>query len=236
MPLDVPPTRTDTRELIVDAATVLLAEGGRAAVSTRAVCAAASVQAPTMYRIFGDKQGLLDAVAARCFATHLQAHAAAPATADPVADLERGWDVHVGFGLANPYLYSLVYGEPRPGPPPPGARDAERHLAALVHRVAVAGRLAVDERRAVQLLTAAGTGTTLTLIATPGARRSGPGLSHLAREAVMAAITGRAPVGTSGPVSAAVALRAVLDRTTGLTDGERMLLAELLDRIARPGG
>ncbi len=188
-----------------------------------------------MYRIFGDKQGLLDAVAARGFASHLHAHASLPTSSDPVADLERGWDVHVGFGLANPYLYSLIDGEPRPGPPPPGARDAERHLAALVHRVAVAGRLVVDEERAVQLLTASGVGTTLTLIATPEARRE-PGLSPLAREAVVTAITRRAPVQENGPVGAAVGLRAVLDRTTALTDGERTLLAEWLDRIARPDG
>lgn len=210
----------------------LLAEGGRAAVSTRAVIAAAGVQAPTMYRIFGDKQGLLDAVAARGFVSHLRAHTSIATGPDPVEDLQRGWDVHVAFGLANPFLYSLIYGEPRPGPLPPGAREAERHLAGLVHRVAVAGRLLIDEQRAVELLTAAGTGTTLTLIATPGARAE-TGLSHLAREAVMAAITTRSPVRTTGPVSAAVGLRAVLDRTTALTDGERTLLAEWLDRIAR---
>lgn len=28
---------------------------------------------------------------------------------DPVADLRAGWDLHVGFGLCNPALYSLMY-------------------------------------------------------------------------------------------------------------------------------
>ena len=40
----------------------LLAAGGRDAVSTRAVAAAAGTQAPTIYRLFGDKDGLLAAV------------------------------------------------------------------------------------------------------------------------------------------------------------------------------
>ena len=53
------------RERILAATAKLLAEGGREAASTRAVGAAAGVQAPTIYRLFGDKQGLLDAVAAR---------------------------------------------------------------------------------------------------------------------------------------------------------------------------
>jgi AcrR family transcriptional regulator len=38
-------------------------------VSTRAVSAAARVQAPTICRIFGDKRGLLDAVARYCFSS-----------------------------------------------------------------------------------------------------------------------------------------------------------------------
>ena len=38
------------------------ADGGRGAVTTRAVSAAARVQPPTIYRQFGDMRGLLDAV------------------------------------------------------------------------------------------------------------------------------------------------------------------------------
>ncbi|WP_205752419.1 helix-turn-helix domain-containing protein [Cryptosporangium phraense] len=41
----------------------LLAEGGSERVSTRAVCEAAGVQPPTIYRLFDSMDGLLDAVA-----------------------------------------------------------------------------------------------------------------------------------------------------------------------------
>lgn len=71
------------------------------------------------------------------------------------------------------------------------------------HRIAEAGRLRVSEERAAQLVHAAGTGTTLTLIAQPEDRRD-LGLSAAAREAVIAAITTDAPAGDAGPVSAAV--------------------------------
>ena len=50
-------------ERMLRAAADLLQTGGIEAVSTRAVAAAAGVQPPTIYRQFGDKDGLLDALA-----------------------------------------------------------------------------------------------------------------------------------------------------------------------------
>jgi AcrR family transcriptional regulator len=222
-----------TRDRIVAAAARLLAEGGREAVSTRAVSAAAGVQAPAIYRLFGDKQGLLDAVATHGFAAYLNDKTDVKASDDPVEDLRAGWDLHIGFGLANPALYSLMYGEPRPGASSPAAVAAAGILAGHIRRIAEAGRLRVSEERAAHLVHAAGSGTTLTLIAMPEDRRD-PALSGTAREAVIAAITTGAPATTTpGPVSAAVALRAVLPQTSVLTTHERALLQEWLDRIAR---
>ena len=54
---------SDVRKRIIQAAARLLAKGGREAASTRAVSAAAGVQAPTIYRQFGDMRSLLEAVA-----------------------------------------------------------------------------------------------------------------------------------------------------------------------------
>ncbi|WP_238016249.1 TetR/AcrR family transcriptional regulator [Dactylosporangium sp. AC04546] len=221
------------RERILAAATALLAEGGREAVSTRAVSAAAGVQAPTIYRLFGDKQGLLDAVASHGFATYLTGKTGLKPTGDPVADLRAGWDLHVGFGLANPALYALVYGEPRPGGSPPAAVAAAEVLAGQIHRIAAAGRLRLPEPRAAFLVHAAGCGTTLSLIALPEPARDLT-VSHLAREAVITAITTDTPAAPDpGPAAAAVALRAALPQTAALTPHERGLLGEWLDRIAR---
>lgn len=55
----------DAREKILEAAAGLLAEAPVADVSTRAVCEAAGVGAPMLYRLFGDKAGLLAAVVDR---------------------------------------------------------------------------------------------------------------------------------------------------------------------------
>jgi len=219
-----------TRERIIKAAFELLAQGGRDAVSTRAVCAAAGVQSPTLYRLFGDKHGLLDAVANHGFESYLADKTALAETDDPVEDLRRSWDLHVGFGLANPACYALIYGGP--GADSSAARRSAAVLAGKVRRIAGAGRLRVSEERAAHLIHATGSGMTLTLISLPEERRD-PALSVMAREAVLAAITtGGTPAAQDGPTGIAVALRAVTPQLSVLTSAERALLTEWMDRVA----
>jgi AcrR family transcriptional regulator len=231
--------REGTRDRIVRAAADLLAEGGREAVSTRAVAAAAGVQAPTIYRQFGDMRGLLDEVAAFGFRVYLGEKTGREIVEDPVEELRRGWDVHVGFGLANPAFYKLMYGDPRPGEGFAAALEGRKILRGLIQRVAEAGRLRVGVERAAEMIHASCTGVVLSLIAA-GPEDRDPGLSDTTREAILAAIT------TSGSEEAksdpevrdraanhAVALKAVLSEAeTGLTPGERALLSEWLDRIS----
>jgi AcrR family transcriptional regulator len=222
------------RERIVRAATELLERGGRDAVTTRAVSAAAGVQAPTIYRQFGDMRGLLDAVASHGFAEYLERKTNRERSADPVEDLKWGWDLHVDFGVRNPAIYTLMYGDPSPGHEPPAATRAAEILHGLVTRVAEAGRLRVSVDRAARMIHAAGSGITLTLIAQKPANRD-PGLSQLTRDTVLAAITTPASEGAR-PASAthhAVALMAALPEIgADLSFGERALLAEWLNRIA----
>ncbi len=221
-----------TRDRVLAATAALLRDGGSDAVSTRAVSAAAAIQAPTLYRLFGDKQGLLDAVATAGYAEYLAGKADRVPSGDPVADLRAGWDLHVGFGLANPDVFRLMYGAERRGEPAPVVVAGRAILAEHVHRIAVAGRLRVPEGRAAELVHAAGTGTTLTLLATPEPERD-PELSALARDAVLAAITTEPADAPAGPVAAAVALGAALPELDVLSGPERALLGEWLARISR---
>src|ERR1700712_989995 len=222
---------TDTdgpRTRIVEAAGRLLQARGEGAVSPRGGGAAAGVQAPTIYRLFGDKQGLLDAVVTHGFERYLAEKTVREETDDPVADLRTGWDLHVGLALERPALYTLMYARPNGEGHSPAARAAFAVLAALVRRIAAAGRLRVGEDRAVGLVHAAGSGAALSLIAVPPAGRD-PGLSAAAREAIVAAITTDAAEATApGPVGAAVTLRAALDDVAVPPDAEPGLLAEWL--------
>jgi hypothetical protein len=92
------------------------------------------------------------------------------------------------------------------------------------------GRLRVPERRAVELIHAAGTGAVLTLLSTPPEHRD-PDLADAMYEAVMRSILTAVPtLPPDSTTAAAVAFRAVAPKLTMLTDAERALLSEWLIR------
>lgn len=226
------PAVDETRDRIVAAAAELLATGGREAVTTRAVGAAAGVQAPTIYRHFGDMRGLLDAVAEHGFATHLSGKGWHVASPDPVENLRAGWDLHVEFGLTHPDLYALMYGNPRPVASP-AATKARAILSAHVRAIAAAGRLRVAEDYAVHVIHATGSGTVFALLEHPEPERDMVAAA-ITRDAAIATIATDVPaVGAPGPAAAANALRATLGEADVLSAGERALLGEWLGRLAR---
>lgn len=227
------------RERIVRAAYGLLAAGGRDAVSTRTVTAAAGVQVPTIYRQFADMNALLTEVANYGFESYLASKEAMIGTADPVADLSHGWDMHIAFGLAEPAVYALMYGDPRPGPRPAAVQRAREMLRAIVQRIAQAGRLKVPVDQAVDMVDAAGVGVVLHLLEFPDQIRD-LALSTAVRDAVLTSLAATAdPANCEESAVArplqqrAISLHAVLDTAdTRLSAGEMHLMKEWLDRLS----
>ncbi len=225
--------RFEVRARIVDVAARLLRDNGPAAVTTRAVAEAATVQPPTIYRLFGDKDGLLDAVAEHELAGYVTAKASDAVSDDPVGDLRRAWDIHVRFGLANPALFTFL-ADPDRAARSPAAAAGQELLRSRVRRLAATGRLRVGERRAVELIHAAGTGAVLTLLSTPADQRD-PQLADTLFEAIMRTVVTDPPeVSSDSTATAAVTLRAVAPELPMLTPGEQTLLAEWLDRVTAP--
>lgn len=233
---DAAKSRTDTRAAIVEAAAALLRESGPAAVTTRGVAQRAGVQAPAIYRLFGDKDGLLEAVAEHVMADFVARKAAlaaneAAADSDPLDDLRTSWRAQIEFGLAHPAVFRLL-SDPERVLGSPAARAGREVLRARVHRLAAAGRLRVPERQAVDLIQAAGVGTVQNLLATPPEQRD-PGLGEAMMEAVFQRILGDAPAAAEdGPRALAIALRALAPELDALSVPERRLLVEWLDRVA----
>lgn len=204
------------------------------AVTTRAVAEEAGVQAPAIYRLFGDKDGLMDAVAEHVMATYVSAkaaivNAAAADEVDPLEDLRGGWTTQIEFGIANPTIFRLL-SDPERVVDSPAARSGRRILEARIHRVALTGLLRVSEALAVDLVQAAGTGTIQTLLSSAPQRRD-PALADAMYEAVLRQILATAPERSDGGLMAtAVTFRAVVPRLDGLSDAERTLMTEWLDR------
>ncbi|GAA3550468.1 TetR/AcrR family transcriptional regulator [Kribbella ginsengisoli] len=223
-------TKDKTRAHLIEVAARLLRTEGPAAVTTRAVAHAAGAQAPTIYRLFGDKDGLLDAVAEHVFATYVAEKALTAGHGDPIADLRAGWDAHLDFGLANPALFALLIDPRRPSSSTVAA--GLEVLRTRVRRVAAIGRLRVPESRAVELIHAIGTGAVLTLLSQPAQSRD-LGLADALYDTLTRAILTDTPALTDDSTTAsAVAFRTVVPELPGLTATERLLMSEWLERAS----
>jgi AcrR family transcriptional regulator len=224
------------RRRILEVAADILERDGIQAVSTRSVAAAAGIRAASLYQLFGDKDGLLDALAVDAFERYLAGKDALDRSADPIDDLRRGWDMHVDFGLRHPALYVLMFGTDRPGRRPPAAAEAHDRLLTFLARTADAGRLTTPPAVAVHLLQAAATGITLSLIGSPAGRRD-HGLATRMRELMIASLTTEPPAPADpGLATRALALDAALsgadDKSLPLRPTEIALLRDWLTELA----
>lgn len=228
------PPAADARTRIVESAARLLEQGGRAAVTTRAVAEGAGVKSPAIYRIFTDMQALLDAVAVHGFNAYLAGKGELPAAEDPVDALRTGWDSHVDFGLRHKELYRLMYAPGSAGQVSDAASIAFDRLLGITRRIARAGRLTVDTFTAADMMHSGCMGVTFTILNSSPEHRD-ENLPTRMRELIISAISdGKAVPDPTAASHLASALNEHLDEARGvLTGGERALLGELLTRLAR---
>jgi AcrR family transcriptional regulator len=230
------------RAQIVEVTAGLLAGSTTGQVSTRAVCDAAGVTPPTLYHHFGDKHGLLHAVVADGFERYLVRKKALPTTGDVLTDFRRGWDMHVEFGVTNPALYNVMYGQPLARQAVPAARSAHAELVSTMRDIEAAGRLRLPVDVATDTAEAAAIGVTLQLIRTDAP--SDHPMVTVVRDAVADAVIGPPRDYGIPPVSPQVAdsaarLRAALPHgpIATLRSSETALLHDWLDElIDSPGG
>jgi AcrR family transcriptional regulator len=150
--------KSTTEEVLLRAAEALLEREGPDGVTTRAVCDAANVGAPTLYHHFGDKNGLLDAVVAKGLEAFLKRKRASPETSDALKDLISGWESFIEFALGRPQLYRLMV--QRVGDNPKILAAAMATTDARLTRLADEGRLVTDVEFARRSLLALSNGVT----------------------------------------------------------------------------
>jgi AcrR family transcriptional regulator len=173
----------DVRARMLSAAESLLMESAECDISTRAVCESVGVGAPVLYRLFGDKNGLMAAVVDRAFDRYLASKRAQKLSDDPVADLYSTWDHHIDFALKNRAVYRTAYA-PALAKVPPGVEKARQLLVERLVRCAEVGRLATTPDEAAQVMMAAATGVALSLISQPSIFDD-PALSQRVRNSVL---------------------------------------------------
>lgn len=223
----------DTRAQILAATAGLLAQSPSGSVSTRAICEAAHVTQPVLYRLFGDKDGLLAAVADQVWGEYLDMKRAAQPSADPLEDLRAGWDHHAAFALRHPHAYRLVFASTLTTRPAAMA-EALALLEGILERLAAQGRLRMPPPDAARIVMAANSGLALGLILRPEAYPD-PAISRATREAVLRSILADAEEPADAPLaSAAVTLRSHLATSGVFTPSEAGLLDEWLQRLSRP--
>jgi len=219
-------------------------------VSTREICERAGIQAPTLYRQFGDKESLLAQVVDRAFEVYLASKRDRVADQDPRQTLRDGWDSHAAWAQANPAFYWIMFS------PRAGQSEAAAEAMVILRRdlevLAAQGGLQVAPDVAAQMIMSANVGVSLMLISRP-ALYPDPQLSTRVRDSIHAAVftpgpTAPSPSGTTtsarqGLGTATSTLIALLAQDTDtkpdpasgvppLTPAERTVLAEWLGRLA----
>jgi AcrR family transcriptional regulator len=224
----------DARTRMLGAAEALLLESTECDISTRAVCEAAGVGAPVLYRLFGDKNGLVAAVVDRAFDRYLASKRAQKLSDDPVADLYSTWDLHIDFALKNQAVYRTAYA-PALATVPPGVEKARQLLVDRLVRCAEVGRLTMTPDQAAQVMMAAATGVALSLISQPSIF-SDPVLSRRVRDSVLGELVAQTvpPDRRRDPVKSVALQMAALVRAnrTPLTDPELALMLQWLGAIS----
>jgi AcrR family transcriptional regulator len=174
------------RSRIIETAADLLAQSADVDVSTRAICDAAGVTAPTLYHHFGDKDGLLAAVVDFGWAAFLETKLAVAAVVhDHVADdIRAGWDNHLEFARQNPSFYKLMW-SPALATSSSAVREAYQMLYDRLELGAGRGQLRMSAEAASRIVLSATTGAALSLISQPDLYGDGTFATQL-REAVIA--------------------------------------------------
>ncbi|BBA97236.1 putative TetR family transcritpional regulator [Actinacidiphila reveromycinica] len=227
----------DLRARMLEAAERLLNSAPGNDISTRAVCEAVGVTQPILYRLFGDKNGLLAALVENGFERYISRKQALEATDDPVADLRAGWDDHTDFALTHRALYRLMFSPVLPEVPAPADRIFEL-LKQTLDRCAAVGAVRIPTEEAAQAILSANVGVALSILSQPSRFRD-PLLSARVRDAVFASCLDESaaarPAPDEGPARAALCLEARLrDRPPEeLRPEETALLLLWLGRLQR---
>ena len=144
---------SETAERILSQATAWMDDNPGEFPTTRKLCELAGVTAPTLYHHFGDKEGLMLAVAERKLQSFFQGKRRQPETADPQADLIKGWNQWIDFARKHAALIGALQQSPAISARLP--TGAEAIAMGRLQRLAQVEPLRMPLQQAAQMVVAA---------------------------------------------------------------------------------
>jgi AcrR family transcriptional regulator len=222
---------------MLKAAESLLQKSPVSDLSTRAVCEEVGVGVPVLYRLFGDKNGLISAVVDAVFERYLSRKRAQQPSDDPVDDVYTAWDNHVAFARRNSAVYRIAYA-PSLTEVPAAVDEARLLLVKRFVRCAAAGKLNTTPDEAAQAMMAACVGVNLSVLAHP-ATYFDPQLSRRVRDVVVGGLlvdTGaraaRDPTANTLKTVALQMATLIRQMPTALTGPEVTMMLQWLETIS----
>lgn len=226
-------TDDDLRNALLAAAETQLIAAPDGEIATRAVCQAVGVTQPVLYRIFGDKRGLLDALAEAGLERYTARKAELDTSPDPAADLRKGWADHLAFAEENPDLYQLMFA-PRPWASKRARDGVTALLRVTLSRCAAAGVLRIDIDVAASILLAANVGLALNRMSDP-THDASIDVANALRDALMSAIlvdtNATTPSDTGAAARRQIRAQLRLNPAGALLPEEAALMTVWLDRL-----
>ncbi|OYU34728.1 TetR/AcrR family transcriptional regulator [Novosphingobium sp. PASSN1] len=175
----------DMRMRFIDVTIELVRENGLSRVSTRTICDAVGVKAPTLYHHFGDLAGLQKEVIEYAFVKYYTFWKNRRNVHDPYQRVRDGWDSYIAFSLAEPELFAIVSLENYARDLPTPIVEAHRDLIEDLEAIHAIRALRYEPLLAAQMFTAACIGVASMLAAQRHGIPAADNLSAIMREAIL---------------------------------------------------
>jgi AcrR family transcriptional regulator len=183
-------SRTNIRSRFISETTRLMRERGVHQVSTRQICDAVGVTAPSLYHHFGDLQGLQHSALEYAYNRFMESWREKSASPDPVTRIRNGWDAQIAFCRDEPTLYSIIATQNATGTMHEHIQAAHAKLVNDFREVQSQRNLRYPPETAAQVFSATCLGAATMLVLQGEFMPKIDGLSEIMREDVLANILG----------------------------------------------
>lgn len=143
---------------MLNATIELLKDGGPAAATARAICAAVGVKQPALYYHYGQLESLHQAAVSAVFEQVAGYYQPATDEASALASIQASWQLFMQLALENPKIYAFIHAQIIKSSFPPSVDTAFAHLVHDVNILARTRPAQMAASDAAQLLWAGATG------------------------------------------------------------------------------